>query len=491
MMEVRANHSRGCAVAAAWRANGGNAHGFWGSVHGEPGHWITPSDAVRETLQRHFGFGDDGQICYAHTTTDTMQTIWLDGVQVYMPGTFCPSVPGGRWKEGSLPGIIPGTGVPVYRARLTGALGHPCGPQHYGLFTGFDATLIVLGHQTVPGVPDPLSCAWCVLQCGFSELGSHHLVYSYLFDLGTVMIMDGAGLELGGTLVMRGNIIPPSVGGDGTDKWGLIFDSPRVNEAGDFLFAAYVDPYPGGDQLFVYNGLIHYREGSWVDGEIVAGKILCGGGALNAGGDFALLWAYHEEPDPHPAVIVNDRIVATAGDPVDFDGDGVVDAGATLAPFFYSGLQTFMDRVALSDRDGAGNVTVYFLAEVDTAGTPTAYDDLECFLALEVEDLATAADVSTGGPAEVLAQNTPNPSTGRTEIRFALERHSPVRLTVYDVAGRRVATLLEESVPAGPHAVQWSGRNDRGETVPGGVYFYRLEAPGIVETRKLILLGAD
>jgi hypothetical protein len=87
-----------------------------------------------------------------------------------------------------------------------------------------------------------------------------------------------------------------------------------------------------------------------------------------------------------------------------------------------------------------------------------------------------------------LAQNTPNPFNPKTQIAFSLPESADVTLSVYDVAGRRVATLVDRNLPAGPYAVEWNGCSDNGEKVASGVYFYRLTAGEKETSRKMVLL---
>jgi hypothetical protein len=86
-----------------------------------------------------------------------------------------------------------------------------------------------------------------------------------------------------------------------------------------------------------------------------------------------------------------------------------------------------------------------------------------------------------------LGDAAPNPFGGRTTIQFTLPLSSPVRLVVYDVAGRVVRTLVDETVPAGYHATEWDGRDDAGRTLVRGIYFYRLDA-GTFHSQKRVLL---
>lgn len=87
--------------------------------------------------------------------------------------------------------------------------------------------------------------------------------------------------------------------------------------------------------------------------------------------------------------------------------------------------------------------------------------------------------------------NYPNPFNPWTVIRYDLAAGTgpvPVRVTVYDLAGRNVATLVDEPQLPGRHAVTWEGRADTGMPVPSGVYFYRVEAGSQATTRKMVLV---
>ncbi|MBD3401489.1 T9SS type A sorting domain-containing protein [candidate division GN15 bacterium] len=87
-----------------------------------------------------------------------------------------------------------------------------------------------------------------------------------------------------------------------------------------------------------------------------------------------------------------------------------------------------------------------------------------------------------------LGQNYPNPFNPSTTIEFALPEAADVRITVYNVTGREVTTLVESSMPAGYHQVVWDGRDESGRGVASGVYLYRIEAGGFSDSRKMLLL---
>jgi flagellar hook assembly protein FlgD len=63
-----------------------------------------------------------------------------------------------------------------------------------------------------------------------------------------------------------------------------------------------------------------------------------------------------------------------------------------------------------------------------------------------------------------------------------------VKLTVYNILGQQIRTLVDREVAAGPQTANWNGMDDAGRAVATGVYFYRLSAGDTVESKKMILL---
>lgn len=87
-----------------------------------------------------------------------------------------------------------------------------------------------------------------------------------------------------------------------------------------------------------------------------------------------------------------------------------------------------------------------------------------------------------------LLQNRPNPVTGRTVIPFQLDARGAMRLDIFDVAGRKVRTLVDGELAAGAHAIEWDGRDDSGGALSDGIYLYRLNARDRVESRRMVLV---
>jgi len=87
-----------------------------------------------------------------------------------------------------------------------------------------------------------------------------------------------------------------------------------------------------------------------------------------------------------------------------------------------------------------------------------------------------------------LAQNFPNPFNQSTSINYKLRSSGLISLKVFNLLGEEVATLVSGYQPAGLHQVTWDGRNNRGEVVASGLYFYQLSLGNATQTRKLTLL---
>ena len=87
-----------------------------------------------------------------------------------------------------------------------------------------------------------------------------------------------------------------------------------------------------------------------------------------------------------------------------------------------------------------------------------------------------------------LSQNYPNPFNPTTKIEFTLAKSGFVTLQIYDVLGRKVRTLVSEELPSGYKSVLWDGKNEAGEDVASGVYFYQLKVGDFSEPKKMLLL---
>ncbi len=98
---------------------------------------------------------------------------------------------------------------------------------------------------------------------------------------------------------------------------------------------------------------------------------------------------------------------------------------------------------------------------------------------------------STPIPIEYgLFQNYPNPFNPSTEISFMLAVDSRVELSIYDIEGRKVITLLDNEIVSGEqmHSIVWNGKDQAGKNVSSGIYFYKLSDGENIETRRMLLI---
>ncbi len=113
--------------------------------------------------------------------------------------------------------------------------------------------------------------------------------------------------------------------------------------------------------------------------------------------------------------------------------------------------------------------------------------------AIFIYHLSSDSTISGSGIRELkssarLFDNYPEPFNSSTNIQYELTRESNVRLTVYNLLGQQVTTLVSSVKPSGKHIVNWDGRNQSGKAVTSGVYFYRLETAEIILSKKMLLL---
>jgi len=107
-------------------------------------------------------------------------------------------------------------------------------------------------------------------------------------------------------------------------------------------------------------------------------------------------------------------------------------------------------------------------------------------------DVTVSTDVapSDARPRYVfdLRQNFPNPFNPVTTVRYSVGKESHVDIAVFDVGGRRVRSLVDETQVAGLYDVTWDGRDHHGAELAAGVYWIRLEAGEHRFARKAVLL---
>ncbi|RMF07738.1 MAG: T9SS C-terminal target domain-containing protein, partial [Candidatus Neomarinimicrobiota bacterium] len=103
--------------------------------------------------------------------------------------------------------------------------------------------------------------------------------------------------------------------------------------------------------------------------------------------------------------------------------------------------------------------------------------------------LLSISDETPGQPRTfAITRVYPNPFNPVTTIQYTLPRESDVRVSVFNLRGDRIVTLVNRRESAGSHILQWNGRNDRGRSVASGVYFLSVESSGVYRKTKLLLV---
>ena len=112
-----------------------------------------------------------------------------------------------------------------------------------------------------------------------------------------------------------------------------------------------------------------------------------------------------------------------------------------------------------------------------------AVDDFELF---DAAFHTTGVEGPPPTPAAVLGVPHPNPSSHSSALSLSLRDAGPVEVAVYDVQGRRVATLFHGVAPAGALELTWKGDDAKGRSVASGVYWLRAAAGGETFTRRIV-----
>ena len=157
------------------------------------------------------------------------------------------------------------------------------------------------------------------------------------------------------------------------------------------------------------------------------------------------------------------------------------------------------DRMAINPYAGWIEAGSPMSVSVSVPNNPQSYDDtfLELTAAFETINVPIAfgltLNIDEKGTLQIptsyeLSQNYPNPFNPSTVIPFRISKNSPVQLSIFNITGEKVATLLNESIPAGLHNVRWNGTSQDGRPMPAGLYFYEFKSNDFRDTGKMLLI---
>jgi hypothetical protein len=190
-----------------------------------------------------------------------------------------------------------------------------------------------------------------------------------------------------------------------------------------------------------------------------------------------------------------DTFFIFGGCPLINDFDVMAPTGASVMEVSY-GVQAANNGAVISKVTNNGTVNVgvllsgFSLIYIKDDGVGAAFDrfdhlhDIITWLGNVVPQPTGAGPVSSNS----LSQNYPNPFNPQTTIAFSVKDRGLVSLKVYNVAGQLVRTLANEELAVGAHTKVWDGRDDAGQSVASGVYFYKIVANNFSQTKKMVLL---
>ena len=153
--------------------------------------------------------------------------------------------------------------------------------------------------------------------------------------------------------------------------------------------------------------------------------------------------------------------------------------------------------------EGAGGnvniIEVSFLVKGKIAGNPLSikfsaltaaytFHDLLPYLQMPAYQEVPSLLSASMPEAFSLSQNYPNPFNAETTITYDLPIGGKVNLSVYNINGQRVKTLVDLEKEAGSHSLIWDGKNNEGQDVASGIYLYRLKTDGFVRIRRMVLI---
>ncbi|NQT97848.1 MAG: T9SS type A sorting domain-containing protein [Candidatus Marinimicrobia bacterium] len=149
----------------------------------------------------------------------------------------------------------------------------------------------------------------------------------------------------------------------------------------------------------------------------------------------------------------------------------------------------FIDTLPVSG-ENCYQVTRFYPVNSETQlfppGTESLPSDEVC---VTVSNVRIYSDKTVDVPTTLLLfSNYPNPFNPTTTIQYDLPNRSDVQITIFDLLGREVTTLVSETQAAGYKSVIWAATNDLGQPVSAGIYFYRIKVGNFVQTKKMVFI---
>jgi DNA/RNA endonuclease YhcR with UshA esterase domain len=256
-----------------------------------------------------------------------------------------------------------------------------------------------------------------------------------------------------------------------------------------------------------WNGILVFDESTPAklgDEVRVTGTVDEFGGATEIRGLTAFTLLSENNPVPEPVVLTTGELGTTSATAESFEGMLVRVENVGVSDPFPDAPSNFGEFVV---DDGSGGVRILNLATSFQGNLDSTFALGDSLLSItgiqhesfgnkkiaprDINDLVRKTTAVADGSIPLtydLAQNYPNPFNPQTTIRYRLAKPGLVTITIHNLLGQKIRTLVEEVRPAGAHKMVWNGRSGAGLSTPSGVYFYRIVSGEFIEVKKMILV---
>ena len=151
------------------------------------------------------------------------------------------------------------------------------------------------------------------------------------------------------------------------------------------------------------------------------------------------------------------------------------------------------DKAMFAEYRTSGNETILVIVEPESDKLFSYTGDYKITSVIAANILSEAMEIELTGrilpDVFELSQNFPNPFNPNTQIQFTLGKNELVSLNIFDIQGRLVSSLINNSYyPSGYYNITWDGKNNMGIQVPSGMYLYKLVNENQTLTRKMVLM---
>jgi hypothetical protein len=167
-----------------------------------------------------------------------------------------------------------------------------------------------------------------------------------------------------------------------------------------------------------------------------------------------------------------------------YELEQLINSGNGGDPFPGTTANTAFSALTSPNSNNYEGAQTYVAVNNISASGPTMTADFQVSLVLDVED----DDDEVLPESFRLDQNYPNPFNPVTNIRLSLPRDGQVVINIYDIMGRKVKSLFDEYQSAGEITVTWDGRDQRGQEVSSGIYFYDVISDQGRDSGKMTLI---